>query len=374
MRVILTGGGTAGHINPALAIAETILQNAPDSEVIFVGNKKGKEVDLVPREGYQLYFTKSKGIPRKASKLSPKRLHAYWLAATSPYMPRTTNIIKRFKPDLVIGTGGYACWPIMAAATRMGIPTAVHESNSFPGLAIRRLQDEVNMIWINFPSTAERIRAHEKITKVGNPLRRGFGMISYEEAREKLGIAPDQKMILSFAGSLGAAPVSEAVLGMMRDYSSKDTRLLHVHATGKDDYEDMKKLYASYGLQHCQNCTLTDYIYDMPLRMAAADLVISRAGAMTLSELALMRKAAILIPSPNVAENHHYHNAKEFADAGAAILTEEKTLGDGALTDAARAILEDPARAADMKRAIAGFAVTDANRRIWEKICELTQK
>lgn len=372
MRVLLTGGGTAGHINPALAIAETVLQNAPDSKIAFVGIKNGKETDLVPREGYPLHFVKSKGIDRDKKKWSMANIEAYWLALTSPYAPRTTRILKRFKPDIVIGTGGYACWPIMAAAARMGIPTAVHESNALPGLAVRRLQDRVDRIWINFPNTADKLSAKDKIVKVGNPLRRGFGTLSYAEARKKLGIEPNTKLILSFGGSLGAEMVNQAVMEMMRDDSSKNSEVLHIHAAGKRDYAHTKSVFESYGLNGCKNCVLTDYIYDMPIRMAAADLVISRAGAMTLSELALMKKSCVLIPSPNVADNHQYLNAKALADAGAAELVEEKNLSDGTLITASKRILNDPVYAARMQRAIGAFADSDANQRIWNQIQELT--
>ncbi len=374
MRILLTGGGTAGHINPALAIAETVLHYAPDSEIIFAGNKRGKERDLVSREGFSLYFTKSKGIDRNIPKWAPANLHAYWLAATSPYSPRTVRILKRFKPDLVIGTGGYACWPIMAAATRMGIPTAVHESNSIPGLAIRRLQSKVDAIWVNFPRTAEHISAKEKTAIVGNPLRREFATVSYEDARRKLGIKPNERYILSFGGSLGARGVSLAVLDLMRDYSAQMPNVRHLHATGKDDFAEIKRRFDEYELREDAGCVLTDYIYDMPLQMAAADLVISRAGAMTLSELARMKKCAILIPSPNVAENHQYHNAKEFADASAAVLVEEKALADGRLTDAVRALLSDDGRMKKMQDAVATFAPDDPNRIIWERIVALTKK
>lgn len=374
MRVLLTGGGTAGHINPALAIAETVLQNAPNSEIVFVGIKNGKETDLVPREGYPLHFVKSKGYDRDKKKWSLTNLHFYWLALTSPFMPRTVRILKKFKPDIVIGTGGYACWPIMKAATRMGIPTAVHESNSLPGLAVRQLQGKVDQIWTNFANTADRLTEKEKITRVGNPLRRGFGTLSYKEAREKLGIKPETKFILSFGGSLGAEPVSKAVIEMMRDYSSSTSNVLHIHAAGKSDYEKMKALYAEYGLDEAKNCVLTDYIYDMPVRMAAADLVIARAGAMTLSELALMKKSCILIPSPHVTDNHQYLNAKALSDVGAAELVEEKTLGDGTLIDATRRILSDHTYMGKMQKAIADFASADANKQIWQKILELTRK
>ena len=166
MRVMLTGGGTAGHINPALAIAETVRRNCPDAEILFVGIKGGKEDDLVVREGYELEHVRSMGLVRTISKEAVKAL---WLALCSPYFKDTTGLLDSFKPDIVIGTGGYACWPIMAAAARRGIPTALHESNAVPGVAIKQLQRRVDRVWINFEETKKHLKTKKKVTRVGNP-------------------------------------------------------------------------------------------------------------------------------------------------------------------------------------------------------------
>jgi len=371
MRVLLTGGGTAGHINPALAIAETVLQNAPESEIAFVGIKGGKEEDLVPRYGYPLHYVRSQGIQRS---LSLSNVKALWLALVSPYEKQTTKILDDFKPDIVIGTGGYACWPIMAAAARRGIPTALHESNALPGLAVRRLQKRVDRIWVNFSRTAELLKARGTVMRVGNPLRSGFAGCSREEARQKLGIRENQTFILSFGGSLGAERVNLAVLDLMKTLSEKRSDLLWKHAAGKRDYEDTKQRFTSMGLDFVRGYELQDYIYDMPIAMAAADLVISRAGAMTLSELAGMGKAAILIPSPNVADNHQYHNAKALADAKAAILVEEREFDEGMLAVAVESLLNNPERRNEMGRAIRAFRGEDANALIWQDIQNLTKK
>ena len=371
MRLLLTGGGTAGHINPALAIAETVKKNDPTAVIEFVGIQNGKEADLIPREGYSLHFVESMGIRRS---LSPANFKALWLALTSPYSKQTNQILDDFKPDIVIGTGGYACWPIMAAAARRGIPTAVHESNALPGLAVRRLQKKVDRIWINFSRTTELLRSKTKTVQVGNPLRNGFGGMSKSEARRSLGISEDRFLILSFGGSLGAEEVNRAVIEMMKKISAQHPEVLHVHATGKRDFEESMGLFRKEGLHEHSNCILMDYIYDMPVRMAAADLVISRAGAMTLSELALMKKACILIPSPYVADNHQYLNAKTLADADAAVLIEENTLKDGALTAAAQLLLRDGAQRKRMETSISAFADPNANRRIWDDILTLTKK
>ncbi len=371
MRVLLTGGGTAGHINPALAIAETILRNAPGSTVEFVGVAGGKEDELVPRAGYELHHVKSSALQGKKGL---GRFASLALAATSPYLPSTVSIIKKFKPDIVIGTGGYACWPIMAAAARMGIPTALHESNAHPGLAVRRLQSKVDRIWINFPETAAAFGNSPKVICVGNPILQDFSTVDRGEARAKLGIAPDQKLILSFGGSNGAEKVNQAVIDIMKTTVANDKQIIHLHASGKINYEDTNKLFLEAGLDGAENCILRPYIYDMPLQMAAADLVIARAGAMTLSELALMKKACVLIPSPNVAENHQFKNAKALADAGAAILVEEKDLPSGDLTAAVRELLASDARRREQETKIASFAREDAGQRIWQDIVSLTGK
>ena len=368
MRVLLSGGGTAGHINPALAIAETVRKNDPDSEIAFVGIRGGKEEDLVPREGYPLYYVESMGIRRS---LSLSNIRALWLALTSPYSGKTKKILREFRPDIVIGTGGYACWPIMAAAAREGIPTAVHESNALPGLAVRKLQKKVDRIWINFPATADALAEKEKVVRVGNPLRNGFGAVSKAEARKRLGISADRVVILSFGGSGGAEYVNRAAVELMRDFTGKESQILHLHAAGKRDFANTCSYAKELGADSAENCRIVDYIYEMPLWMSAADLLISRAGAMTLSELSLMHKACILIPSPYVADNHQYKNAAQLADAGAAVLVEEKTLQSGELTRAVGALLGERQKMRKMEEKIADFSDPDANRLIWQEIRRL---
>ncbi len=371
MRVLLTGGGTAGHINPALAIAETVLRNAPGSVVAFVGVAGGKEDELVPRAGYTLHHVRSSALQGKKG---VSRYASLALAAISPFLPSTVSIIKEFKPDIVIGTGGYACWPIMAAAARMGIPTALHESNAHPGLAVRRLQSKVDRIWINFPETAAAFGNSSRVECVGNPILQDFSTVSRDEARAKLGIGKDQKLVLSFGGSNGAEKLNNAVIDFMQSTAVKDKRIIHLHASGKINYEDASKLFTEAGLDTTENCILRPYIYDMPLQMAAADVVIARAGAMTLSELALMEKACVLVPSPNVAENHQYKNAKALADANAAILVEEKELEEGALKRAVDGLLASDACRRELQANIAKFAKEDACQQIWQDIVRMTGK
>ncbi len=371
MRVMLTGGGTAGHINPALAIAETVRCNCPDAEILFVGIKGGKEDDLVVREGYNLEHVRSMGLGKP---LSTETIKALWLALCSPYFKDTTGLLDSFKPDIVIGTGGYACWPIMAAAARRGIPTALHESNAVPGVAIKQLQRRVDRVWINFEETRKHLKVRKKVYRVGNPIRGAFGTVSKKAAREKLGIGTDEFYVLSFGGSLGAEYVNEAMLDAMKILAERDPRMRFLHASGKRDYDNCRARFEAMGLDQIPGCNLSEYIYDMPLQMTAADLIVCRAGAMTLTEIAAMKKTAILVPSPYVAYNHQYYNAKALSDAGAAVLVEEANLSSGLLTQTIEELASDDCRRAQMEAQIGGFAAKDANKEIWEQILEMIGK
>ena len=229
MRVLITGGGTGGHVNPALAIANTIKQNDPDAVIAYVGTKRGIENKLVPKAGYPMYYVDVKGIKRS---LSPSNIKAAYLALTSPI--KAKKIIREFKPDIVVGTGGYVSWPVVKAASQMGIPTALHESNAIAGVAVKMLQKSVDRIYLNFEKTGESLSCDRaKLMKVGNPILGGFSSMTREEARKKLGIPDKYKyVILSYAGSMGAEKVNDAVLCLMREFTSKHPEVYHIHATG----------------------------------------------------------------------------------------------------------------------------------------------
>lgn len=365
----MTGGGTAGHINPAIAIANTIKKNIPDAEIGFVGTARGMENTLVPKENYPLYHVDVMGFERS---LSIKNVKAAYLAFVSPI--RAKKLIREFKPDIVIGTGGYACWPVLKAATGMGIPTAVHESNAAPGLAIRKLQGSVDRIFVNFKQTESYISQKEKVMHVGNPLRSGFGGLERDEARKKLGIKPDQVFILSFGGSLGAHRINETALNFMKSYVKRTPSVVHYHATGSNDFKEFSEKFKEYGLEKSPNVRLVEYIHDMPVRMSAADIIICRAGAMTISELAMMKKACVMIPSPNVVDNHQYKNAKVLADAGAVVMLEEAYLNDQVFEDEVSALVSDKKRRAELSENISDFANSDANKLIFDEIIRLVKK
>lgn len=363
----MTGGGTGGHVNPALAIANKIREKQPDAQIAFVGTSHGIENKLVPKEGYPLYHIEIRGLRRS---LSPQNIKTAFMVITS--VMKGKKLIHTYKPDIVIGTGGYACFPIMKAAALCGVPTALHESNAYPGVAVKMLESSVDRMFINFEACREKLKYPEKAVCVGNPLRSGPGDITYDNARKQLGITGTyRRFILSFGGSMGAEQVNFAMLDLMREYSSRHPEVLHIHATGSIEYEIAKKKFEDEGLDQYPNLKLAEYIYDMPVQMAAADLVITRAGSITLSELALGGKASILIPSPNVTENHQYKNAKVLADRDAAILIEEKDITPEKMVHAVKTVLDDTAYRQNMQKNIRTLAVADACDRIYDACMEL---
>ena len=364
MRVLMTGGGTGGHVYPALAIASVIKQNDPQAEIAFVGTPSGMENKLVGAAGYKMYHVDVKGFRRS---LSPKNIKAMYLALVSPQ--RAKKIIREFKPDIVIGTGGYVSWPILVAASKLGVPSAVHESNAVPGVTVRRLAAYVDRVYVNYAESIDMLSHKEKAMRVGCPLRLDFEAIDKQTARKMLGVAPDRKVILSFGGSLGAEQVNFAMLDFMEDYVQHHPEVLHVHATGSIEWEIATGIFKERGLDQKENIRFVEYINDMALQMAATDVVVCRSGANTVSELALLKKAAVFIPSPNVTDNQQFKNANAIAKKGGALLIEEKDITRDKIQELIVSVLEDQQKQKEMGEKIHDFAVPDANRKIYEDIC-----
>ncbi len=375
MRILLTGGGTAGHVNPALAIAATIRAHQPEAELAFVASAlpRDKANDLVPRAGYPLHTVHIRGLARPL--WSPSNLKLPYLMVRSKV--EAGRLIDELRPELIVGTGGFACWPLCRMGIARGIPTALHESNALPGKAVTRLKDKADLVLTNFAETVERLGGNPgdsagRIRRVGNPMMPGFATLSREEARRTLGLAPTDVYVLSFGGSLGAEYVNDAVVRLAGELAVDAPQVRLLHAAGKRDYDRIRAAWDATPAGTSARMTLADYIYDMPVQMAAADLVISRAGAMSLSELALLGKAAVLIPSPYVAEQHQLKNAMALVRAGAAVCVEEHTLTAGALTEAVKRLLGDPAARAEMgRRNREGFACPDANECIYDALMSL---
>ena len=370
MKVLLAGGGTGGHINPAIAIANIIKARDKSAEIAFIGTKKGMENNLVAKAGYPLYHIEMRGLRRSLSLSNIKTAYYYF---TAPM--KAKKLLLDYQPDVVIGTGGYLSWPLLHAAAKLGIPTAVHESNAIPGKAVKMLEPDVDRIYINFPTTEQYFTETDKVLCVGNPLITMPDTKTEEDLFKKLDIPSNtKKVLLSFGGSLGAQRVNEEVLALMRDYTAHHPEIFHVHATGKIEYEDAMAMAKEYGIDDKPNIRLLEYIYDMPLWEKAADAVICRAGAMTIAEMALLGKACILIPSPNVANNHQYENAKRLADAGAAIMHEEKDLTPEALIASVQSILENEETAASLCESVKAFAKPNAAEDIYKDLLLLSSE
>ncbi|MBR6563441.1 MAG: undecaprenyldiphospho-muramoylpentapeptide beta-N-acetylglucosaminyltransferase [Clostridia bacterium] len=365
MKVILCGGGTSGHVNPALNIAATIKKRCPDAEIMFIGTKRGIESTLVPKFGYPIDFVDVSGFSRK---LTVKNIKAAWHALTS--VSEAKKIIKKFSPDLVIGTGGYVSWPTVKAASKLKIPTLIHEQNAFPGVTTKMLSKVVNKVCISFTGSEkffdESVR--NKLILTGNPVI--VDGMSKSEARQKLGLSEDEPYILSYGGSMGADKVNELVFELMESLSVP-LNIRHAHAIGRVGFEKFSGIAKEKGLDKKQNLAISEYIYDMSVHQAAADVIICRAGAMTLSELAIRGRAAVLIPSPHVTEDHQYKNARLIADAGAAVVFRESEISPKLLTDTVADLLNNPNKRRRMEESVKSFAMPDSLDRIVDEAMSL---
>ncbi len=364
MRAVLSGGGTAGHINPAIFIAKKILEKEPDSQILFVGTPAGMENRLTEKEGFQIRHVEVMGLQRK---LTLKNIKAAYLAVSS--VGKAKRILRDFRPDVVIGTGGYVSWPVLRAAASMKIPTLIHEQNAFPGLTTRKLSAVVDKVCLSFDASRSYFSGiEEKLVLTGNPTAPELENISVRKARSELGISAP--FLLSYGGSLGASAINEAIFTVAKEYSRKKP-IFHTHAFGIREYDQWMNLEKTEGICRFGNVKFCDYIYDMPKQMKAADLVICRAGAITLAELSLLGKPAILIPSPNVTDNHQYKNALVYAQSGAAVLIEEKDLTPGKLMDEIDGILNSPSKLSQMSEHMKKMAQPGATDRIWDEICKI---
>ena len=366
MKILFAGGGTAGHINPALAIADYVKKRHPDAQISYIGTAEKLEAKLVPAKGYDFYTIKVAGFRRS---LSPKaiihNISAVKLAATS--MLSAKKIIKKINPDIVIGTGGYVSGPVLKAAQKLGIKTAIHEQNAFPGVTTKMLAPNADKVMLAMGEAKKYLKLKKEPVITGNPIRSELLSIDRETARQRLGL-DDKPLILSFGGSLGAKRLNEAVADVIKWHNGTN-KYYHIHGTGKAGYEAMLESLKDTKLSN--DIKIREYIDDMDVCMAAADLVICRAGAITLGELQACGKPSILIPSPYVAENHQYHNALTLKKDGAAELIEEKDLNGESLVNMVNILLNDSNKLEKMAIAAKENAITDTNERIYNIIMEV---
>ncbi len=370
-RVIFTCGGTAGHINPAIALAQLMAERDPGTEFLFVGAERGLEKDLVPKAGYEFRTVHISSFHRS---FRPRELRHNFISVynltRAPGEAR--RILREFRPDAVIGTGGYASYPIVKAAARAGIPTAVHESNAVPGLTTEMLEPYADRIMVGFESCRKHYRHPEKVVVTGTPVRADFFAQTKEEAKKSLGLDDGRPLIVSFWGSLGAAGMNGQMAEFMALEAAKQP-FHHIHGAGKQGCARMRARLEEKGvdLEACPALQLREYIYDMAPVMRAADLVICRAGASTISELTALGVPALMVPSPYVTNNHQEKNARALEETGGAVVLTEPACSGAALFQAACGILHDERRREAMERAMSALGIRDAAERIYQTVLEI---
>ncbi len=374
LRVILSGGGSAGHVNPALAISEIIRENRPDTEFLYVGTPNGMEHRLAENAGFKFAGMKVAGFQRHLSlKNIGRNIKAAAYLSTAGF--KAKKIIKDFKPDLVIGTGGYVCGPIVREAAKMGVKTVIHEQNAFPGLTTKLLAPDVDKIMLTVDKAADRLDEHlrGKCVVTGLPVRKGFSenKISKADAKRALGL-DDAVCILSTGGSLGARAINEAALELMDWYIRDGVKVNHIHSFGKNNREEFEARLKekNINLSEHPNFIVKEYIDNMSTCMAAADLIISRCGMGALTEIEAEGKASILIPSPYLAENHQYYNGLVLQSAGAAVLYEQKDITPGLIAKTVSGLIADPTALKEMSQHASEQFIEDTPERIWRVISE----
>lgn len=372
MRILFATGGTAGHINPALAVASYIRDNYPDSEILFIGTNDHMESRLVPNAGFDFKTIDISGFKRS---FSPKAIMhniktVFRLLKSSS---ASTRIIKDFQPDVAVGFGGYVSGPVLQSAVKLGIPTCIHEQNAFPGITNKTLAKEVDRVMLTVEDAKKHLESKNEAVVTGLPVRGELLSADKQLARAQLGIPDDKFLILSFGGSLGARPLNEAMFDILLE-SAQNSKYYHIHSVGTNGAEFLKK-FEEQGFTDGKkgSVDVRQYIDNMDVCMAAADLVIGRAGASSLSEIEAMGKASILIPSPYVAENHQFHNAMALVNRDAGYIIEEKDLSSEALKQKIDELLSDKNKLKNTEKNAKAMAINDSAQRIASIIISLVK-
>ncbi len=374
MRVLISCGGTGGHINPGLAIADIIKSEYPDAEFLFAGTPDHMEAQLVPKAGYKFESIKVAGFQRSLSLENIGR-NAKAVAYLLTSGKRAKEIVSGFKPDIAIGTGGYAAGPVIRKAARMGIPTVIHEQNAYPGVTNKLLSKEVDYVMLTVKEALDFMDKDKfEYSVTGLPVRSNINTISKSEARKKLGF-DDSFTILSFGGSLGAGCINETMSAAIKWHGKDESiKINHIHGYGGMGKDTFPKEMKEAGIpMKSDRLRITEYINDMDVCLAAADLVICRSGASTLAELEAAGRASILIPSPIVAGNHQYHNAMVLGKAGAAVVIEQKDVTNEKIIAEIERLYKNPDTAEKMSDAAASLFLSDTNERILEVIKKLVK-
>jgi UDP-N-acetylglucosamine--N-acetylmuramyl-(pentapeptide) pyrophosphoryl-undecaprenol N-acetylglucosamine transferase len=342
----------------------------PGVNVLFVGTPDGMERQLVERQGYEFRGVEVSGFRRSLTASALRyNLRTVRNLITSPRQAK--KILREFHPDLVVGTGGYASYPMVRCAARAGVPTAVHESNMVPGLTTKQLEGYADRIMVGFEECRQHYRHPDKIVVTGTPVRGDFFEMSHAQARQKLGFTDDRPLVASFWGSLGARDMNAKMVDFFAREQKEGEPFHHIHAVGSNGWETMKTALTQRGLDKCPSLDVREYIYDMAVVMRAADLVICRAGASTVSEITALAVPAIIVPSPYVTNNHQEKNARVLEAAGGAKVLLEGEFDAYALLSLARELLADPEALEKMSGAMEALSVPDATDKICDRILEI---
>lgn len=369
MKVVIAAAGTGGHINPGIAIANKIMQEEPDSKIIFIGTNRGLENDLVPRAGYELKHIDSYGISRELSIKNIKRLYK-----TYKSIGEAKKVLKDFKPDIVIGTGGYICISVGEAAKRLKIPVILHESNAFPGVAVKLLSKYADKILLGFEEAKNRLPKANKLVVTGTPTKIKKINYSDQEKKEKLDSIQlkDKKLpiVLVFGGSQGAQSINNAILGIVEQKLNTNYQI--IWAAGKGNYEQVKNELATKNIDinSIENAKILPYIYNMQEMMNIADLVVCRSGAMTISEITILEKPAIFIPFPFAAENHQEYNARVLEKIGAAKIILDKDLNAQILNNQIGSIVANASILQSMGKNAGKIKIENVEDKIYSEIKE----
>ena len=372
MKVIIAAAGTGGHINPGIAIANKIKQEEKDSKIIFIGTTRGLENDLVPRAGYELKTIEAYGLSKKISIDNLKKM-----IKTLKGYGEAKKIIQEFKPDIVIGTGGYICGATISAAHNLGIPTLLHESNAFPGKAVKMLAKKADTILVSFKDAIPRIKNAKKVIYTGTPVkikRQEYGINKKLEIIKNMGLNETKPIVLVFGGSQGAKRINDAIIEIIKEKTNKNYQIMW--ATGPKQYDIIKEQLDNnnININHIENMKIVPYIYNMEEIMNVADVIVARSGAMTITEIANIGKPAILIPLPNVSHDHQLYNAKVLEKIDAAKIILDNTLNGKILNETIEEIIKDTAKMKKMGEQALTVGTSDVEEKIYTEVKKLIKK
>lgn len=367
MKVVIAAGGTGGHIYPGIAIANKIRKENPNVQITFVGTQKGLEKDLVPGEGYSLEFIRVKGFRRKLSIDTLKSIGGIFSGLKDAH-----DIIKKIRPDIVIGTGGYVCGPMLLSAKIHKIPTLIHEQNAFPGITNKLLSRVVDRVAISFRESEKYFKNTEKTILSGNPIRQEFKKSDKMDARSYLGLPTDNQIIVALGGSQGAWSINQSMVTVIK--ALKDKKNINIiHITGKNQYDKVLDMFKTDGIDihKYSNIQILPYSQDVAKLYSACDLIISRSGAMTVSEITAVGRPGIFIPFPYATDNHQEFNAKVVADRGGGILILDKDLNGKILLNNIESLLTNKNKLIKMENITKKLGILNGDEIIYNEIMKL---